>query len=93
MTEAVIFVAAMLTLAIAILAALYGIVRGRAAATAVAILSSASPTLTMFAPNPHRPLGQILILGVVVIGRAALGAAVLWVATGWLWLVVHQGLH
>ena len=37
------FVAAMLTLAIAILAALYGIVRGRAAATAVAILSSASP--------------------------------------------------
>jgi multisubunit Na+/H+ antiporter MnhC subunit len=47
----------------------------------------------MFAPNPHRPLGQTLLLGTVVIGTAALGAVVLWAATGWLWLVVHQGLH
>jgi len=29
----------------------------------------------------------------VVIGTTALGAVVLWAATGWLWLVVHQGLH
>jgi hypothetical protein len=29
----------------------------------------------------------------VVIGAAALGAVVLYAATSWLWLVVHQGLH
>jgi hypothetical protein len=47
----------------------------------------------MFAPNPRRPLGQTLLLSAVVIGTTALGAGVLWAATGWLWLVVHQGLH
>ena len=34
----------------------------------------------MFAPNPHRPLGQTLLLGTVVIGTAELGAVVLWAA-------------
>jgi hypothetical protein len=29
----------------------------------------------------------------VVIGTAALGAVLLYAATSWLWLVVHQGLH
>jgi hypothetical protein len=29
----------------------------------------------------------------VVIGAVALGAVVLYAATSWLWLVVHQGLH
>jgi len=28
-----------------------------------------------------------------VIGTSALGAVVLYAVTGWLWLVVHQGLH
>ena len=42
---------------------------------------------------PTRPLEQTLVLSAVVIGTAALGAVVLWAATGWLWLVVHQGLH
>jgi len=37
--------------------------------------------------------GQQLLLSAVVIGTAGLGAVVLWVATGWLWLVLHQGLH
>jgi hypothetical protein len=47
----------------------------------------------MFAPNPNRRLAHTLVLGTVVIGTTALGAVVLWAATGWLWLVVHQGLH
>jgi multisubunit Na+/H+ antiporter MnhC subunit len=42
---------------------------------------------------PKRPLGQTLVLSAVVIGTSALGAVVLYVVTGWLWLVVHQGLH
>ena len=42
---------------------------------------------------PNRPLGQTLLLSAVVIGTTALGAVVLYAATGWLWLVVHQGLH
>ena len=42
---------------------------------------------------PTRPLGQTLVLSTAVIGIAALGAVVLWAATGWLWLVVHEGLH
>jgi hypothetical protein len=36
-------------------------------------------------------LGQTLLLSPVVIGTTALGAAVLWAATSWLWLVVHEG--
>jgi hypothetical protein len=28
-----------------------------------------------------------------VIAVAALAAVVLWAATSWLWLVVHEGLH
>jgi hypothetical protein len=47
----------------------------------------------MFAPNPNRPLRQTLMLGLVVVGAAALGAVVLYGATSWLWLVVHQGLR
>ena len=92
MTEAVIFVAAMLTLAIAILARSMASCGTRSRNRSRNPIVGIAP-LTMFAPNPHRPLGQTLILGVVVIGTAALGAAVLWAATGWLWLVVHQGLH
>src|SRR5262249_33363261 len=42
---------------------------------------------------PTRPLGQTLVLCAVVIGTMALGAVILWAATHWLWLVVHQGLH
>jgi len=42
---------------------------------------------------PNRPLGQTLALSAVVIGTSALGAVVLYAVTGWLWLVVHQGLH
>ena len=42
---------------------------------------------------PNRPLGQTLLLSGVVIGTTALGAVVLYAVTGWLWLVVHQGLH
>jgi len=34
-----------------------------------------------------------MALSAVVIAAAALGAVVLWAATSWLWLVVHQGLH
>jgi hypothetical protein len=33
------------------------------------------------------------VLSAVVIGTSALGAVVLYAVTGWLWLVVHQGLH
>jgi hypothetical protein len=47
----------------------------------------------MFSPNPHRSLGLTLLLSAALIGTTALGAVVLWAATSWLWLVVHQGLH
>jgi hypothetical protein len=47
----------------------------------------------MFAPNPNRSLTQTVFLGAVVVGAMFLGAVVLYAATGWLWLVVHEGLH
>jgi hypothetical protein len=47
----------------------------------------------MFAPNPNRSLAQTFFFGAVVVGAAYFGAVVLYAATGWLWLVVHQGLH
>jgi hypothetical protein len=34
-----------------------------------------------------------LAWGAVIVGVGALGAVVLYGATGWLWLVVHEGLH
>jgi hypothetical protein len=43
-------------------------------------------------PSP-RPLRHTLAASVVVIGVMLLSAVILWVVTGWLWLVVHQGLH
>jgi hypothetical protein len=46
----------------------------------------------MFAPNPNRSLAQTFFLSALV-GAVFLGAVVLYAATGWLWLVVHQGLH
>ncbi len=49
--------------------------------------------LQMFAPDPNRPLRHTLMLGLVVIGAAALGAVVLYGVTSWLWLVLHQGLR
>ena len=42
---------------------------------------------------PNRPLGQTLGFSAVVIGTSSRGAVVLYAVTGWLWLVVHQGLH
>jgi len=42
---------------------------------------------------PQRPLRQSLGWSAVVIAVAALAAVVLWAATSWLWLVVHEGLH
>jgi hypothetical protein len=47
----------------------------------------------MFAPDPNRSLGETLLLGTVVIGVMMLGAVIVYAVTGWLWLVVHQGLH
>jgi hypothetical protein len=47
----------------------------------------------MFARNPNRSLAQTFFLSALVIGAAFLGAVVLYAVTGWLWLVVHQGLH
>jgi multisubunit Na+/H+ antiporter MnhC subunit len=47
----------------------------------------------MFAPNPNRPLRQTLMLSLIVIGAAALGAVVLYGVTSWLGVVVHQGLR
>jgi hypothetical protein len=47
----------------------------------------------MFAPNPNRRLRETIFLGVVVMGAAALGAIVLYAATTWLWIVVHEGLR
>jgi hypothetical protein len=43
----------------------------------------------MFAPDPQRSLLGTLLLGALVFGVCALGAVVLYGATGWLWLVVH----
>jgi hypothetical protein len=42
---------------------------------------------------PQRPLRQSLLWSAVVIAVTALAAVVLWAITGWLWLVVHEGLH
>ena len=39
------------------------------------------------------PLRHSLLGSVVVIGSTALGLFVVWVATHWLWLIVHEGLH
>jgi len=47
----------------------------------------------MFRPNPKRSLGETLLLGTAVIGVMMLGAVIVYAVTGWLWLVVHQGLH
>jgi hypothetical protein len=47
----------------------------------------------MFAPQANRPVGQTLLLGGVVIGTTMLAAIILYAVTGWLWLVVHEGLH
>jgi hypothetical protein len=45
-----------------------------------------------FKLKPNRPFLDTLFLAAVV-GTMAFGAVVLYAATGWLWLVVHQGLH
>lgn len=58
-----------------------------------AIKPDAVEVLEMFAPNPNRRLRETIFLGAVVMGAAALGAVVLYAATSWLWLVVHQGLR
>ena len=42
----------------------------------------------MVMPNPSRSIAQT-----VVIGTMMLAAVILYAVTGWLWLVVHQGLH
>jgi len=42
---------------------------------------------------PQRPLRESLAWSAVVIAVTALAAVVLWAITGWLWLVVHEGLH
>jgi hypothetical protein len=53
----------------------------------------------MLAPSEHRPttppgpLRRSILGGVVVIGAAALGFVILWAATEWIWLLVHEGLH
>jgi multisubunit Na+/H+ antiporter MnhC subunit len=47
----------------------------------------------IFAPQANRPVGQTLLLGAVVIGTTTLAAVILYAVTGWLWLVVHEGLH
>jgi hypothetical protein len=47
----------------------------------------------MFAPNPNRSFLETLLLGAILFGVGALGAIVLYGVTGWLWLVVHEGLH
>jgi|GraSoiStandDraft_44_1057316.scaffolds.fasta_scaffold66707_3 hypothetical protein len=54
---------------------------------------SLNGTIAMFAPNPNRRLRETIFLGGVVVGAAALGAVVLYAATTWLWLVVHEGLR
>ena len=57
------------------------------------MVDSPSHSITKNDHAPTRPLGQTLVLSAAVIGIAALGAVVLWAPTGWLWLVVHEGLH
>jgi hypothetical protein len=47
----------------------------------------------VFAPNPKRPFLETLLLSAVVVGSVALAAVVLYGATGWLWLVVREGMH
>jgi hypothetical protein len=47
----------------------------------------------MFRPNPNRSFGDTLLLSAMVIGTGALGAVILYAVTGWLWLVVHEGLR
>jgi hypothetical protein len=47
----------------------------------------------MFAPNPKRSFLETIILGAIIVGGGTRGAVVLYAATGWLWLVVHEGLH
>ena len=47
----------------------------------------------VFAPRANRPVGQTLLLGAVVIGTTMLAAVILYAVTGWVWLVVHEGLH
>jgi hypothetical protein len=49
--------------------------------------------LNMFAPNPNRSFAATLLLSAIVFGVVAIGATLLWAVTGWLWLIVHQGLH
>jgi hypothetical protein len=47
-------------------------------------------------PRPKRPQPGPLwngLLAVAVIGTMMLGAVILYGVTGWLWLVVHQGLR
>jgi hypothetical protein len=46
-----------------------------------------------FKPDPKRPFFDTLFLAAVVFATMAFGAVVLWAVTGWLWLVVHEGLH
>jgi len=70
----------------------------RRAATTFSYRGSIGPialrtTLLKMTLPPTRPLGQTLVLSAVVIGTMALGAVILWAATHWLWLVVHQRLH
>ena len=50
-------------------------------------------TLLKMTLPPTKPLGQTLVLSAMVISTMALGAVILWAATHWLWLVVHQRLH
>jgi len=50
-------------------------------------------TMFNFRPQAHRSFLETLFLGAVLIAIMALAAVVLYAATSWLWLVVHQGLH
>ena len=56
-------------------------------------VSDAMLSPNMFAPQANRPVGQTLLLGTVVIGTTMLATVILYAVTGWLWLVVHEGLH
>jgi hypothetical protein len=42
---------------------------------------------------PQRRLRESLAWSAVVLAITALAAVILWAVTGWLWLVVHEGLH
>jgi hypothetical protein len=65
------------------------------AAVTEARYSTGMHTPSQPAPRPPspRPLRYSLGASVVVIGVMLLGAVILWVATEWLWLVVHEGLR